>query len=382
MNKYPENDWRNYFEHSDESMKYGLPEKKKYPMPDKDHVMSAIKFFNYVSPSDEKELARNIIARIKEYGITGINVGKNNRFGKYYEPEQYLKHHGIKGQKWGVQNGPPYPLSKEKNLQIRSTKVHSKRDLRGQEDGDEVYTKKNSDILRRNLKYEKVRELDRKVIVPKNYNNKELDKDLISVNPRSNHDDKIGSYFNCRNCALALEMRRRGYDVQARRRDDGSNAGDLSGMFKGGKIKAVHNDFDKDPFFKTKLNNPSKKELDKFYEELDKYSLKGYQNLCSELSKGGLGARGIVVIGWQPSTADMTKRGSFFHALNYEVKKDQVHFYDSQGASSGFEYTRGFSWQYADPRDYQYMRTDNLEPSDKIGTAVISASKSDRSKIR
>ena len=25
----------------------------------------------------------------------------------------YLKHHGIKGQKWGVQNGPPYPLDRK-----------------------------------------------------------------------------------------------------------------------------------------------------------------------------------------------------------------------------------------------------------------------------
>jgi len=70
--------------HADEDMKFGLPEKKKYPMPDRDHVLSAIKFFNYVSPSDEKELARNILARIKEYGMTDINVGENNRFGKYY----------------------------------------------------------------------------------------------------------------------------------------------------------------------------------------------------------------------------------------------------------------------------------------------------------
>ena len=27
-------------------------------------------------------------------------------------PLDELYHHGIKGQKWGVQNGPPYPLDK------------------------------------------------------------------------------------------------------------------------------------------------------------------------------------------------------------------------------------------------------------------------------
>ena len=82
---YPQNDYRLYLCHADVDMKYGLPGKKKYPMPDRDHVMSAIKFFNYVSPSDEKELARNILKRIREYGITDINVGYNNRFGKYYK---------------------------------------------------------------------------------------------------------------------------------------------------------------------------------------------------------------------------------------------------------------------------------------------------------
>ncbi|MCI8993386.1 MAG: hypothetical protein HFG80_11810 [Eubacterium sp.] len=30
-------------------------------------------------------------------------------FGNYYSK---LYHHGIKGQKWGVRNGPPYPLDK------------------------------------------------------------------------------------------------------------------------------------------------------------------------------------------------------------------------------------------------------------------------------
>lgn len=84
-------------------MKYGLPDKKKYPMPDRDHVMSAIKFFNYVSPKDEKELARNIIARMREYGIKGINVGEKNRFGKYYrrgETNMKSIQHSAEGQDW------------------------------------------------------------------------------------------------------------------------------------------------------------------------------------------------------------------------------------------------------------------------------------------
>ena len=68
--------------------RYGLPEVKKYPMPDADHVKSAIKFFNYVEPRYEKKLAMAIIRRMKEYGITDINVGPDNRFGKYYKSKE------------------------------------------------------------------------------------------------------------------------------------------------------------------------------------------------------------------------------------------------------------------------------------------------------
>lgn len=65
---------------------YGLPERKAYPMPDEKHVRSAIKFFNYVSKDDEKELAGNINQKIKEFKIKNINVGDKNRFKKYYRP--------------------------------------------------------------------------------------------------------------------------------------------------------------------------------------------------------------------------------------------------------------------------------------------------------
>ena len=69
---------------NDLKLKYGIPKLKKYPMPDAEHVLSAIRFFNYVTPKYEDELAQNILKRIKEYGITDIHVGKDNRFSKWF----------------------------------------------------------------------------------------------------------------------------------------------------------------------------------------------------------------------------------------------------------------------------------------------------------
>ena len=89
-----------------EAKKFGLPKLKKYPMPDVAHVRSAIKFFNYVTPAHEKELARNILARMDEYGMDpdglSFEIGDNNRFKKYITRSASLKHHGIKGMHWGV----------------------------------------------------------------------------------------------------------------------------------------------------------------------------------------------------------------------------------------------------------------------------------------
>ena len=88
---------------SNDFNKYGVPAQKKFPMPDADHVRSAIKFFNYVSPQYEKILARAILRRAKEYGVdlSEMSIGDENRFKKYL-PESELKHFGILGMKWGV----------------------------------------------------------------------------------------------------------------------------------------------------------------------------------------------------------------------------------------------------------------------------------------
>ena len=68
---------------------YGIPSKKKYPMPDESHVRSAIQMFNHVDAADEAELAKNIKKKIKKYGMS-VEVGKKNRFSKYYKETSYI----------------------------------------------------------------------------------------------------------------------------------------------------------------------------------------------------------------------------------------------------------------------------------------------------
>lgn len=68
--------------------KYVFPEQRKFPLPDRQHVLSAIKFFNYVDPGDEQRLANAILKRMRELGMADVNVGEANRFKKYYKPEQ------------------------------------------------------------------------------------------------------------------------------------------------------------------------------------------------------------------------------------------------------------------------------------------------------
>ena len=65
---------------------FGIPEERKYPLDTKKHVYSAVKLFNHVSPQYEEKLAKNIIKKINEYGITDIEPGENNRFSKSYKP--------------------------------------------------------------------------------------------------------------------------------------------------------------------------------------------------------------------------------------------------------------------------------------------------------
>lgn len=62
---------------------FGIPSQRKYPMPDKKHVYSAIKLFGHVDEEHEKELARNIKKMMKKYDISPDEVGDKNKLKEY-----------------------------------------------------------------------------------------------------------------------------------------------------------------------------------------------------------------------------------------------------------------------------------------------------------
>lgn len=63
---------------------FGLPDKRKYPLNDARHVISAITYFNKCDPEDERELAININKAIKKFNLHPT-VSEKNRFSKYYK---------------------------------------------------------------------------------------------------------------------------------------------------------------------------------------------------------------------------------------------------------------------------------------------------------
>lgn len=65
---------------------FGIPNKRKYPMHDEEHVRLALKMFNNADEDEEEELANNIVKKAKYFGITDLKASAANRFRKFYDP--------------------------------------------------------------------------------------------------------------------------------------------------------------------------------------------------------------------------------------------------------------------------------------------------------
>lgn len=135
--------------------------------------------------------------------------------------DYWLAHHGILGQKWGVRNGPPYPLGSDVSTGSRLKEGASGKTSTVKKDTSKVKVKRTVKAATNSGLGFKVK--------TREYT---IDEDVKAVNPKYNPNaDGIEYQKYCQNCcycSMAYEMRRRGYDVKAKPRSDDKQYHDLT----------------------------------------------------------------------------------------------------------------------------------------------------------
>lgn len=164
--------------------------------------------------------------------------------------------------------------------------------------------------------------------------------DLKKVNPNY---DKRGGVNNCFNCSVTMEMRRRGYDVQARRASSGKTNSQLADCFEKPKLASLNI---------SQNSGESKKN----------YKTRAYSQLCNEIEKQGNGARGYISMFFDKIGAG--------HAMYYEVINGKVQFYDPQSGQTGKIINAAFS--DCRPETIMYSRLDNLKPKPAVMECCVS----------
>lgn len=296
--------------------------------------------------------------------------------------DDIIEHHGIKGQRWGVRNGPPYPLDKstssrvKKSAGLTSKKSSSKnRDFRGLSDDQivsllqlSVFTlitvgpiaayvaeRKIKQIQKREA-YTKMSELrtnekvDKKTgLLLKSDKNATPEEDLELVNSLRGSKDKESwnTFSNCTYCTTAYDLRRRGYDVVAGTTPIGVDTKDIESWYKDGKFKKIKREPSGKALMKNMfLSTSTKDQIDSVKKAMVKNE--------------PVGSRGNICVYWLGSSSG--------HSMAYEITEKGLVIRDGQSNQSYYDVPGGKNsiyniFKHANMWDVQYMRTDNLTPN-------------------
>ncbi len=268
----------------------------------------------------------------------------------YYETSDTLNHHGIKGQKWGKKNGPPYPLDPEDHSALEKKAGWRKSLDKSVKNSDNKSNKKSdkdtsckelSDKQKKWLKIGaaatvtavaalgtaylyKSGKLNKIVAHGKDaiagFSDKPKFKlkpdqgasiadDLAKVNPHFDINNQ-GYSHNCGNCAMAFEMRRRGIDVEALPNPTGVYTHTMGEFFNGFHDKTFCNPIVSKEIVDLKYS-PMKGKL--VQAAITQDMLKQYPN----------GSRGCLQI-------QHNKGG---HFISWIIENNEVKFYDAQDPS-------------------------------------------------
>lgn len=194
----------------------------------------------------------------------------------YYKENTYLQHHGILGMRWGVRNGPPYPIGVSrhsasekragwrKSLDKSGKESHNRSGRTGLSDKQKKAIKVGAAVVAGTLavagaaylvKTGKVQKyisrgknifssvstdsakrigggIDRSLNFKTKNHLDPPEKFINHINPK--YATSVDYTMNCGNCAIAFEMNCRGYDVEARGNPIGMSSTGLMQFFRGG----------------------------------------------------------------------------------------------------------------------------------------------------
>ena len=260
----------------------------------------------------------------------------------------FLAHHGIKGQKWGQRNGPPYPLNPsdkstaEKKAEGGSGSGNSKVD---------AFIKKYQNrqagmidpvtatyltiaaayvavyaalVIKNNMDYKKdlKEHMDSDVgDIQKRIKGKHTpEQDAAEINKGYSDPDNLGARMNCTLCSTAYDLRRRGYDVKARETKRGRRPEDVARFY-----------------------NISKKDIPEY---------DNYDSFVEALRSEPDGARGLTFTGY-----------GFFdshHSVAWEKQNGRIIIRDTQ-CNENFNSVAESGIRPGSMIPYKYIRTDDKE---------------------
>lgn len=307
-----------------------------------------------------------------------------------------LQHSGVKNMKWGVKHGPPYPLSKsistgkslkpqaiksDNDSKAPAPKKKTKKELQAEYD-EEYRNNKETDSDKRELlqyiatvgitagatgvgiatigpgsaivlslhakrlaeaglakyKTELFREeraqnpIDKKTGFHKKTREMTEEEDLERVNP-SYHNFDANTKNNCVLCTVAYDLRRRGYDVEAKTAVSGFYRDDIPRWYKNPRFTLVQNATPRNIFGKS-----SKQDVEACCDAL-----------IDRLKKDG-DSRGMLSMTWNGTCSG--------HAVAYEVKNGSVRLLDGQDNKI---YDDPYKLLKRTDGNFEIARLDNLE---------------------